>query len=179
MALETRSASWLASLDFIGYPSHHPPQSLDSSGKVRFIGAKLVYTGPPDRMPHRKGRETKQQPSNQISCCLVSLHILWHILSSGPVLLLNAILYHAGIPNYDGEVPEREVRAEYPFGYTVKPNDTITSGKRTKLEWFESCHFLTCLSINLDPSMLLNLGLVTYRPHLRWPADKSALYTGM
>ena len=41
------------------------------------------------------------------------------------------ILCHAGIPNYDGEVPEREVRAEYPFGYTVKPNDTITSGTKS------------------------------------------------
>ena len=38
---------------------------------------------------------------------------------------------HPGIPNYDGEVPEREVRAEYPFGYTVKPNDTITSGTKS------------------------------------------------
>ena len=45
VALETRSASWLASLDFIGYPSHHPPQSLGSSGKVRFNGAKLVHVG--------------------------------------------------------------------------------------------------------------------------------------
>ena len=28
-------------------------------------------------------------------------------------------------------MPEREVRAEYPFGYTVKPNDTITSGTKS------------------------------------------------
>ena len=44
------------------------------------------------------------------------------------------IMCHPGIPNYDGEVPEREVRAEWPFGYTVKPNDTITSGKQIKCE---------------------------------------------
>ena len=42
--------------------------------------------GPVDRMSHRKRRETKQEPGrarsgNQISCCLVSLHIL----STGPV----------------------------------------------------------------------------------------------
>ena len=43
--------------------------------------------------------------------------------------LVLSISCRPGIPNYDGEVPKREVRAEYPFGYIVKPNDTITSGK--------------------------------------------------
>ena len=47
-------------------------------------------TGRPDRMSHRKFRETKQQPSrassgHHISCCLVSLHLLYSILSSHPV----------------------------------------------------------------------------------------------
>ena len=41
----------------------------------------------PDRMSHRKRRETRQQPSrarsgHQISCCLISLHVLCDILSS-------------------------------------------------------------------------------------------------
>ena len=44
----------------------------------------------PDRMSHRKWRETKQQPSrarsgHQISCWLVSLHFLCDILSGRPV----------------------------------------------------------------------------------------------
>ena len=71
------------------------------------------------------------------------LRFLCDILSGRPVLLRN-ILCHPGIPNYDGEVPEREVRAEYPFGYTVKPNDTITSGKREqKIDNFKvACHAL-------------------------------------
>ena len=43
-------------------------------------------------MSHRKRRETMQQPSrarsgHQISCCLVSLHFLCDILSTGPVHL--------------------------------------------------------------------------------------------
>ena len=47
-------------------------------------------TGRPDKMLHRKWRETKQQPSrarsgHQISCCLVSLHFLCDILSGRPV----------------------------------------------------------------------------------------------
>ena len=46
----------------------------------------ISYTGPPDRMSHRKWRSTKQHPSRaragyQISCCLLSLHFL----SGGPV----------------------------------------------------------------------------------------------
>ena len=41
-------------------------------------------------MPHRKGRETNMQlsrarPGNQISCCLVSLHFLFGILTTHPV----------------------------------------------------------------------------------------------
>ena len=54
--------------------------------------ASLTSTGRPDRMSHRKWRETKQQPSrarsgHQISCCLVSLHFLCDtdILSGCPV----------------------------------------------------------------------------------------------
>ena len=48
-------------------------------------------SGPVDRMSHMKRRETKQQPNrarsgNQISCCLVSIHFLCDILSTGPVL---------------------------------------------------------------------------------------------
>ena len=48
-------------------------------------------TGRPDRMLHRKWRETKQQPSkarsgHKISCCLVSLHFLSDILSGRPVV---------------------------------------------------------------------------------------------
>ena len=48
-------------------------------------------TGRPDRMSHRKWRESKQQPSrsrsgNQLSCCLVSLDFLCDILSGGPVI---------------------------------------------------------------------------------------------
>ena len=44
----------------------------------------------PDKMSHRKWRETKQQPSrarsgHQIRCCLVSLHVLCNILSGRPV----------------------------------------------------------------------------------------------
>ena len=51
----------------------------------------VVFTGPPDRMSHRKWRSTKQQPSRaragyQISCCLLSLHVLCDILSGGPVV---------------------------------------------------------------------------------------------
>ena len=48
-------------------------------------------TGPVCRMSHRKGRETKQPPSNamsdyQRSCCLFFLHFLCDILHKGPVL---------------------------------------------------------------------------------------------
>ena len=48
------------------------------------------FTGRLARMPHRKWRSTKQQPSragsgHHISCCLVSLHFLCDILSSRPV----------------------------------------------------------------------------------------------
>ena len=48
-------------------------------------------TGGPDRMSHRKWRETKQQPTrvragHQVSCCLVLLHFLCHIVSGDPVL---------------------------------------------------------------------------------------------
>ena len=54
------------------------------------INWPLYCTAPVDRMSHRKRRETKQQPSrarsgNPISCCLVSLHFLCDILSTGPV----------------------------------------------------------------------------------------------
>ena len=53
----------------------------------------LDCTGRPDRMSHRKWRETKQQPSrarsgHQLRCCLVSLHFLCDILSGRPVCLL-------------------------------------------------------------------------------------------
>ena len=33
-----------------------------------------------DRLPHRKWKETKQQPGNMLGCCLVSFHFLWAIL---------------------------------------------------------------------------------------------------
>ena len=54
----------------------------------------MCPTGRPDRMSHRKWRESKQQPSrarsawsgNQLSCCLVSLHFLCDILSGRPVI---------------------------------------------------------------------------------------------
>ena len=50
-----------------------------------------LCSGLVDRMSQRKRRETKQPPSwprsgNQISSCLVSLHFLCDILSTGPVL---------------------------------------------------------------------------------------------
>ena len=48
----------------------------------------VLCTGPVDRMSHKKWRETKQQPSrartgHQISCCLLLLHFLCDILSTG------------------------------------------------------------------------------------------------
>ena len=51
---------------------------------------KDELTRPVVRMSHGKWRETKQHPSrarsgNQISCCLVYLHFLCNILSTGPV----------------------------------------------------------------------------------------------
>jgi len=46
-------------------------------------------------------------------------------------------------------VPTNELLVEFPFGYTVKPNDTTT------------------------------LGLLTQRPRLSWPADPNKLYTVM
>ena len=54
-------------------------------------------TGPPDRMSHRKWRESKQQlilkPALALfGCCLVDLHFLCDILSGGPVKLHFAIL---------------------------------------------------------------------------------------
>ena len=50
----------------------------------------MRFTGRPDRMRHRKWRETKQQPNSWpdlalLGCCLVSLHLLCDILSGGPV----------------------------------------------------------------------------------------------
>ena len=47
------------------------------------LGKRVVPTG---WLSHRKWRKTKQQPSrassgHQLSCCLVSLHFLWDILS--------------------------------------------------------------------------------------------------
>ena len=60
-------------------------------------------TGRLDRMSHRKWRETKQQPSSsrsghQISCCSLSYHFLWDILSSRPVLVLreDTLTYNFG-----------------------------------------------------------------------------------
>ena len=43
-----------------------------------------------DPPPHRKWKETKQQPSretsgHQISCCFLSLQILWGILRTRPL----------------------------------------------------------------------------------------------
>jgi len=55
----------------------------------------------------------------------------------------------AGIPGYDGEVPPEEAIAQFAYGYTVRPNDTATTG------------------------------LLSFRPHLNWPADPSSLYTVM
>ena len=49
----------------------------------------ILSTGRLDRMSGRKWRETKQsqvtRSGHQISCCSVSLHFLWDILSTGPV----------------------------------------------------------------------------------------------
>ena len=39
-----------------------------------------------DRLPHRKWKETKQQPGNMLGCCLVSLHFLTGKLSMRTVL---------------------------------------------------------------------------------------------
>ena len=63
-----------------------PPDSF----KLPTDHRRSLTTGPNRRMPHRKWRETKLQPSrassgNQISCSLVSLHFLHDILQSGPV----------------------------------------------------------------------------------------------
>ena len=33
-----------------------------------------------------------------------------------------------GIPGYDGEVPPAEAVAQFAYGYTVRPNDTATTG---------------------------------------------------
>ena len=33
------------------------------------------------------------------------------------------------LPNWKGGVPPSELGVEFPFGYTVKPNDTTTLGK--------------------------------------------------
>jgi len=54
-----------------------------------------------------------------------------------------------GLPFYTGEIPSQELKVEFPFGYTVKTNDSTS------------------------------LGLVTNRPRLSWPADPTALYTVM
>ena len=43
------------------------------------------------RMAHRKWKETKEQPGtagpgNMLSCCLISFHFMWVILSTSTVL---------------------------------------------------------------------------------------------
>merc|ERR1712110_174430 len=54
----------------------------------------------------------------------------------------------AGVHKYDGEIPKREARIHYPFGVTVRPNETVDSG------------------------------LLTSRPQMSWPIDDdNALYT--
>ena len=67
-------------------------RDLESATELNFATANgnsdfgiKATTGRPDRMSHGKWRESKQQPSkarsgNQLSCCLVSLHFLSHIL---------------------------------------------------------------------------------------------------
>ena len=63
---------------------------LDMTVSVGYSDFELSCRGRPDRMSHRKWRETKQKPSrarsgHQISCCLVYLHFLCNILSGHPV----------------------------------------------------------------------------------------------
>ena len=36
-----------------------------------------------------------------------------------------------GVHKYDGEIPKREARIHYPFGVTVRPNETVDSGRIT------------------------------------------------
>eukprot|EP00092_Neocalanus_flemingeri_P005668 GFUD01006106.1.p1 GENE.GFUD01006106.1~~GFUD01006106.1.p1 ORF type:complete len:527 (-),score=118.65 GFUD01006106.1:49-1629(-) len=55
----------------------------------------------------------------------------------------------AGIGDYDGEVPTQQLGVQFAYGYTVRPNDTVTAG------------------------------LLSHRPHLTWPADPNSLYTVM
>ena len=71
----------------------HLPKAGSSAGQAAgsIFSLHLRCTWRPDRMSHRKWRESKQQPSrarsgNQLSCCLVSLHFLCDILLGRPVV---------------------------------------------------------------------------------------------
>ena len=50
-----------------------------------------------DSLPHRKWRETKQEPGtaglgNMLGCCLISLHFLWGKLSTRTVQSIKIIM---------------------------------------------------------------------------------------
>ena len=97
---------WITS-DIVSAPRREEPSEIsnfDRVARMRFsdtvetgntvatcnLFQRKMTTGPVDRMSHRKRRETKQQQSrdrsgNQISCCLVSFHVLCDLLSAGPV----------------------------------------------------------------------------------------------
>ena len=45
-----------------------------------------------------------------------------------PPLHCETFVSSKGIHKYDGEIPKREARIHYPFGVTVRPNETVDSG---------------------------------------------------
>ena len=70
----------------------------------------LAFTGQPDRMSQRKRRETKQHPSRtragyQISCWLVSLHLMCDILSSHPTYPVEVL--HSYVVSATNKIDQR------------------------------------------------------------------------
>ena len=54
---------------------------------------------------------------------------------------------HLGVQDYEGDIPPLQANVQYAYGYTVRPNDSTTSG------------------------------LLTFPPIVSWPSEPDALYT--